>query len=532
MQRLPSRPAALCGVALTCLLFAAASSAQVTTVEGQTETGAYYTIQVPDGWTPANGLVIWNHGFSLDPIAPGPDMGPLVDLQLSQGYAVAASSYSQIGWALFQTQDDLEQTVRAFEQRFGVPDQVIVYGASLGGIVTLQAIEQANLGNVVGAMPICGVLAGSRTWDAGVDVRLLYDAVCSEVPGANVPGGATGLPFPPDPNFDDTALALAAEACFGLIAGDARSAEQQARLDKFLGVSQIPESFVLGDLVIATFGLFDLIYDPNKLAGGQGMTNANVVYGDAEIDASVERVTADPAARQRLIDYYTPTGKVGDVKIVAIHTDKDGLILAEQSTDYAMVAPATNMTLGIVVEDVPSHCGFSEAETAAAWESLRGWIAGLGQPSATSLQQTCLAIEAGGLAAGPCRIDPAFAARPIAERYRPRAPCTDSATTLCLNDGRFQVEVEWADFDGNTGVGRTIPQTVDTGAFWFFAPSNLELIVKALDGRQFNGNFWIFYGALSNVEYTMTVTDSVTGQQKVYFNPSTNFASIGDTDAF
>ena len=530
MQRIPTHRLVL--TLLACLLLASTVSAQVTTVEGQTETGAYYTLQVPDGWTPANGLVIWNHGFSLDPIAPGPDMGPLVDVQLAQGYAVAASSYSQIGWALFQTVDDLEQMVQAFEQRFGVPDQVIVYGASLGGIVTVQAVEQASLGNVVGAMPICGVLGGSRTWDGGFDFRLIYDAVCSDVPGANIPGGATGLPFPPPADFDDTAMALAAEACFGLIAGDARSDEQQARLDKFLTVTDLPENFVLTDLGLTTFGLFDLIYDPGKLAGGQGIGNANVIYGDAELDASVERVMADPAARQALVDNYTPTGKVGDVKIVSIHTDKDGLVIAEHSTDYAEIVPAANMTFGMIVEDVPSHCVFTSAETLAAWESLRGWVAGLGQPSATSMQQTCQGIEAGGIAAGPCRIDPDFDPRPIDERLRPRAACTPSDTTLCLNDNRFQVEVNWADFDGNTGVGRTLPQTADTGAFWFFAQTNLELIVKALDGRQFNGNWWIFYGALSNVEYTITVTDSVTGLQKVYFNPSTNFASIGDTDAF
>ncbi|MEM8995187.1 MAG: hypothetical protein AAGF23_10405 [Acidobacteriota bacterium] len=531
MPRLPHAKAALYGCLLALLLIAAPAWAQ-TTVNGQTETGAFYTFIVPDGWQPANGLVIWNHGFDLNPISENPDLGPLRDLHLSQGYAVAASSYSQIGWALFQTIDDNEQMVRAFEQRFGIPDQVFVYGASLGGAVTVQAIEQADLGNIVGALPICGALSGSRTWDGGLDVRLIYDAVCSDVPGANIPGGATGLPFPPDPNFDETALVIAAEACFGLLAGDARSDEQTQRLLKFLSVTEIGAEFIITDLAIATFGLFDLVFDPGKLAGGQGLGNANVVYGDPEIDATIQRVEVDPAAQQQLLDNYTPTGKVGDIKVVGLHTDKDGLIIVEQSIEYASIVPAANMTLGVVVEDPPTHCGFSQAETAAAWETLRGWVGGLPQPSAATMQATCQGIEAGGLAAGPCRIDPTFETTPIGERIRPRSVCTPDDRTLCLNDGRFQVTATWADFDGNTGVGRSLPQTADTGALWFFAPTNLEVILKVLDGRQFNGNFWVFYGALSNVEYEITVVDTVSGVTKVYTNPSGNFASVGDTEAF
>jgi len=53
-----------------------------------------------------------------------------------------------------------------------------------------------------------------------------------------------------------------------------------------------------------------------------------------------------------------------------------------------------------------------------------------------------------------------------------------------------------------------------------------------VDGRPFNGYWWVFYGALSDVEYTITITDQATGQQKVYFNPSGTMASVADTAAF
>ncbi len=57
-------------------------------------------------------------------------------------------------------------------------------------------------------------------------------------------------------------------------------------------------------------------------------------------------------------------------------------------------------------------------------------------------------------------------------------------------------------------------------------------MVKVLDARPVNGNFWVFFGALSNVQYAVTVTDTVTGTYRKYVNPSGSFASVGDTSAF
>jgi hypothetical protein len=103
---------------------------------------------------------------------------------------------------------------------------------------------------------------------------------------------------------------------------------------------------------------------------------------------------------------------------------------------------------------------------------------------------------------------------------------------LVLTGGRFRVEVTWRDFFGGSGVGHPVPQAADTGSFWFFAPGNLELTVKVLDGRPVNGHFWVFFGALSNVAYTVTVTDTVTHRIRVYENPSGHLASVADTAAF
>ena len=113
------------------------------------------------------------------------------------------------------------------------------------------------------------------------------------------------------------------------------------------------------------------------------------------------------------------------------------------------------------------------------------------------------------------------------------APCAAGTATLCLNEGRFRVEVAWrAPAQGTAGIGTAVPLTGDTGYFWFFSASNVELVVKVLDGRAINGKFWVFYGALSNVEYTITVTDTQTGVIRLYFNPDGSLASVADTAAF
>jgi|GEM_PF-1914779 len=111
--------------------------------------------------------------------------------------------------------------------------------------------------------------------------------------------------------------------------------------------------------------------------------------------------------------------------------------------------------------------------------------------------------------------------------------CTPTATDLCLNNSRFRVRVAWRNYnDGSTGVGQAVTLTGDTGYFWFFDSANVELILKVLDGRALNGHYWVFYGALSDVEYTITVTDTSTGQERTYFNPAHNLASVADTAAF
>jgi len=104
---------------------------------------------------------------------------------------------------------------------------------------------------------------------------------------------------------------------------------------------------------------------------------------------------------------------------------------------------------------------------------------------------------------------------------------------LCLNGSRFTVTVDWTNpRDGSTGSGHALPLTADTGSFWFFDPRNVELDVKVLDGRGVNGHFWVFYASLTDVEFTLKVTDLETGAEKTYHNQPYTLASQADVTAF
>ena len=145
--------------------------------------------------------------------------------------------------------------------------------------------------------------------------------------------------------------------------------------------------------------------------------------------------------------------------------------------------------------------------------------------------------EAGAAsAASPSLVDLAAEQTAMLEEAAASAPakagtCVPAAERLCLRDGRFQVTLTFKDFAGKTGTGKAVPLTSDTGSFWFFSPANVEVVLKVLDGRPLNDHFWVFYGALSNVEYTLTVTDTVTGDSATYRNRLGSFGSRADTEA-
>jgi hypothetical protein len=117
----------------------------------------------------------------------------------------------------------------------------------------------------------------------------------------------------------------------------------------------------------------------------------------------------------------------------------------------------------------------------------------------------------------------------------PPGACTANATTLCLNNGRFRVQATYTTATGQSGPGMAVPQTSDTGLFWFFSANNIEVIIKVLNACTFAAGprYWVFAGGLTNVQVVLTVTDASNGTTRIYTNPqNTAFAPVQDTDAF
>lgn len=115
--------------------------------------------------------------------------------------------------------------------------------------------------------------------------------------------------------------------------------------------------------------------------------------------------------------------------------------------------------------------------------------------------------------------------------------CTSSTGGLCVNASRFRVTL-WArdQRSGKTGAGQALPQNDLFG--YFSIPSitnnasNPEVFVKVLDGRGTNGRFWVFYGGLTDMEYTLSVTDTTTGAVRHYTKPAGSPCGGFDTAAF
>ncbi|HYL06673.1 MAG TPA: hypothetical protein VE075_11570, partial [Thermoanaerobaculia bacterium] len=104
--------------------------------------------------------------------------------------------------------------------------------------------------------------------------------------------------------------------------------------------------------------------------------------------------------------------------------------------------------------------------------------------------------------------------------------CRPDKFTLCLLGKRFKVQVNWTNqFDGSSGGGSAISSSDSTGFFYFTDPSNYELIVKILN---LGGVIKVFYGELTDLLFTITVTDTASGTVKTYQNTPGDCGGIDD----
>ncbi|HVS14241.1 MAG TPA: hypothetical protein VMV46_09970 [Thermoanaerobaculia bacterium] len=157
-----------------------------------------------------------------------------------------------------------------------------------------------------------------------------------------------------------------------------------------------------------------------------------------------------------------------------------------------------------------------------------------------------LAADVGPLAEGDWQVEVLIADR----RFDPQAPFALAGertlrigakqSDVLVLGGRFGVTVTWTDGATRSGVGQPIrgalPQQGETGsgAFWFFEPSNAELLVKVLDACAVNDRYWVFISAATDLGFEVLVEDfAADGLSKTYSNPPGATAiAVTDVGAF
>ena len=135
-----------------------------------------------------------------------------------------------------------------------------------------------------------------------------------------------------------------------------------------------------------------------------------------------------------------------------------------------------------------------------------------------------------GLRSGRLAADEIFA-----QHFRPVQPaveCVSSATEICAL-GRFLIRAEWSHEGLDPQAASAIVDTEQAGRFWFFDAANTELVIKVVDGCDFNQRFWIYLAGLTTLDATVEIVDTVTGAERRYHHSAgSNFTPISDIEAF
>ncbi len=114
-------------------------------------------------------------------------------------------------------------------------------------------------------------------------------------------------------------------------------------------------------------------------------------------------------------------------------------------------------------------------------------------------------------------------------------PCVAGPNSICVTNNRFKIDVAFRTSTANgLGFPVALPSAPASGLFYFFDPTNIEMLIKVLDAcvPPYN-HYWVYFAATTNVEFSTVVTDTQNGQTRAYFNPLNRMAvPVQDGNAF
>jgi pimeloyl-ACP methyl ester carboxylesterase len=349
--------------------------------------GALFKIEVPSNW---NGtLFLYSHGYVFPGSAPvATDVGDPITggALLSQGYALAGSSYSQEGWALQQAFHDQIALLDHFDSTCGQPSRTIAWGHSLGGIITAGLVqlfpERFTAALLDGAFAFDVLLAGNTLPIVNLDPgQLNQDFGRAET----ILGAAQKTP--------QGRARIALLAALGDIPGWFTSLSPEPSKTDF--TTQEVNQFAWESQVDFAFAFFARAELEGR-AGGNPSWNTGVdyrvqlehsadsnevkaLYAQAGLDLRQDldtlnhttRIAADPSAVHYLSQFITFDGDL-DLPVLTMHTTGDGLVINQDEQSYAQVAQQNGdaSMLRQVFVSRAGHCAFTPAETLAAVQTL------------------------------------------------------------------------------------------------------------------------------------------------------------------
>lgn len=403
-------------------------TALATCYSGQDHNSAFYTIAVPHAWN--GSLVMHAHG--------GPDLTERSDPERSkddlarwtvmvrEGYAWAGSAYRRGGYGTRMAAADTENLRRLFVATFGQPRLTFVHGQSWGGDVAAKIAEIYATGPAHpydGVLLTSGVLAGgSRGYDYRVDLRVVYQFYCRNLPRPDEPQYPLWLGLPKNSTLTTAELRRRLQECTGYQSTpDNRTADQQRNLTDILAVTRIPERTLESHLRFAVFTFRDIV--TNRLAGRNPFTNQNVHYtgshDDHALNTGVDRFTADPSAIRDLSFDSDITGAI-TIPVLTMHAIDDPTAFIEHESAYRASLEGAH-TANLLVQTFTQehdHSTLSTAEYANAVAALTTWVHTGHKPTPETLATSCPTFDARYHTG--CFYDPTFIPADYASRIYPR----------------------------------------------------------------------------------------------------------------
>jgi pimeloyl-ACP methyl ester carboxylesterase len=337
---------------------AAAPPADRSITEIGTHQGAAYRIDVHKGWN--HGLVVFFHGYATGPVEfrEGERVSPMFDPILAKGFAVIQSAYSASGWAVEEGGADSERLRRFFIARHGQPNETFAMGMSMGGTLTVMAVE--NLPKVYdGALSLCGALEPTdRLMQRDFALRAAFDYYFPGVFGPLVPVDA-------DYQATDDVVAKVAAAMRA-------NPQAMASLRSLYGAGD--ERNLPGVIAFITYDIKEM----QQRTRGNPFGNADLVYtgsaDDFALNDGVKRFRADAQASLRMSRWYTPSGILLK-PMLALHDAGDPLVVASTAFEYALTAQRAGHGGNFVQQYVNAegHCVFTPGQIGRAFDEMVEW---------------------------------------------------------------------------------------------------------------------------------------------------------------